>query len=129
MNVYLQKQGADICHNDFCFKAHRNETETPGNVYTVNKIGFNKVHNTFCTVGSDGTYVIWNKDTKSRYRLSKESPMPLMHVCFSDDASTLAFCHGEDWTKGKWFAENKRQNNVKIFVRKTEKEDVFKNKK
>ena len=55
---------------DFCFKCHRQEdtAKHDGDVYTVNHISFNKQHNTFVTSGSDGSYIIWNKDTKSRYK-------------------------------------------------------------
>ena len=57
---------------DFCFKCHRveNQTTGDGDVYTVNCISFNKAHNTLCTVGSDGQFIIWNKDSKSRYKAS-----------------------------------------------------------
>jgi len=51
-------------------------------------------------VGSDGTYIVWNKDTKSRYKQSVKAPLPMTAACFSDDASILAFASGEDWSLG-----------------------------
>ena len=85
---------------DFCFKCHRVETGGEGDAYTVNNISFNKKHSTFSTVGSDGTYIVWNKETKARYKSSKVTPLPMTHCCFSEDASLLVFASGEDWSKG-----------------------------
>ena len=96
-----------MVENDFCFKCHRVETPTEGDACTVNHIAFNKKHNTFATVGSDGSYIIWNKDTKSRYKASKPTPAPMTAVCFSEDASILVFASGEDWSKGAEFAKSR----------------------
>lgn len=98
-----------MCETDFCFKCHRVEAGNEGDAYTVNHISFNKTYNTFSTVGSDGTFIIWNKDTKSRYKSSKAAPLPMGACCFSEDASILAFASGEDWSKGVENA-NKTQN-------------------
>ena len=115
---------------DFCFKCHRKEdaNNKDGDVWTVNHISFNKQFNTFATSGSDGTYIIWNKDTKSRYKSSPNAAMPMTVSCFSDDANILAFACGEDWSLGGASAQA-RQNIVKFYVRACEKEDVFKVKK
>jgi mRNA export factor len=63
-------------------------------------MAFNKTHDTFATCGSDGTWVIWNKDTKSRYKSSAKSPMPVTAAAFSKDAQILIHAHGEDWNQG-----------------------------
>jgi mRNA export factor len=112
-------------YNDFCFKCHRNEKTSDGDVYTVNAISFNKKFNTFCTVGSDGTFTIWNKDSKSRYKMSKPAPLGMTACAFNDEATLLAFASGEDWTKGNDFAKQ-RQNQIQIWVRKCARDDVFK---
>jgi mRNA export factor len=78
-----------------------------GDVWTVNHISFNKVHNTFATSGSDGSYIIWNKDTKSRYKQSGKTPLPMTVSCFSDDASILCFASGEDWSLGAQSAKQR----------------------
>ena len=130
VNVSFSCGGDKITDTDFCFKCHRqdNAASGDGDAYTVNCISFNKLHNTFSTVGSDGTYIVWNKDTKSRYKSSKPAPLPMSVVAFSDDASMLAFCSCEDWSKGFETARN-RLNTVKIYLRKCEKDDVYKPKK
>lgn len=115
---------------DFCFKCHRqdNAATSDGDAYTVNYIAFNKLYNTFATVGSDGTFIVWNKDTKSRYKSSKPAPLPMVACDFSDDASIFAFASCEDWSKG-FEASKQRQNQIKLYIRKCDKDDVFKNKK
>lgn len=103
VNIDLQNPSSES-KDDFCFKCHRQENpkQFDGDVYTVNSISFNKLHNTFGTCGSDGQYIIWNKDTKSKYKSSTkaQNPMPVTAGCFSDDASVWAFATGEDWSLG-----------------------------
>ena len=86
--VRVNLQQPDIVdQTDFCFKCHRDE-KTGGDpiIYAVNAMSFNRVYDTFATCGSDGTWVIWNKDTKSRYKSSNKSPMPITAACFSRDS-------------------------------------------
>ena len=82
-----------VDNNDFCFKCHRQEESSKNEavLHTVNAITFNKEHNTLATAGSDGQLVIWNKDTKSRYKSTAKAPLPITASCFSDDASILVF--------------------------------------
>lgn len=129
MNVNFNQSG-EQCVNDFCFKCHRSEdaVKCSGEAFTVNGISFNKLHNTFVTCGSDGTFVTWNKDTKSRYKSSNKAPLPLTSVCFSDDAQVICFAVGEDWSMGAEFAKT-RQNAVKIYLRRMDKDEVWKPKK
>lgn len=98
VNVNLNTE--KMTDTDFCFKCHRQEQQTTndGDAYTINSISFNKLYNTFSTVGSDGSYIVWNKDTKSRYKSSKPAPLPMSVVAFSDDATMLAFASCEDWS-------------------------------
>ncbi len=88
--------------NDFCFKCHREEQKnaTKADVYSVNAITFNQEYNTFATCGSDGTIIIWNKDSKSKYKSSKKFPCPFTASCFTEDGKLLAYAVGYDWSKG-----------------------------
>mmetsp|Transcript_3342 Transcript_3342/g.5569 ORF Transcript_3342/g.5569 Transcript_3342/m.5569 type:complete len:322 (-) Transcript_3342:58-1023(-) len=107
---------------DFCFKCHRVEDQKmlKAEVFSVNCITFNKSFNTFATVGGDGNFVVWNKDTKSRYKSSKQvDTMPMTRACFSDDGEFLVFAVGEDWSKGFGAAQQRQaQNKISICVRK-----------
>ena len=53
--------------------------------------------------------------------------MPMTAVCFSEDATILAFASGEDWSKGAEFSK-KQPNVVKLFIRKCESGDAIKDK-
>ena len=71
-NYDISKQ--DLNKNeDFCFKCHRNEQkgQPKADVFSLNGITFNEAYNTFATIGSDGVMVMWNKDTKSKYKSTK----------------------------------------------------------
>lgn len=87
---------------EFCFKCHRNENASTktADVYQVNGFAFNKQHNTFASYGSDGVYVTWNKDTKSKYKSSKKFPSPITACDMSDDGTMIAFAIGYDWSRG-----------------------------
>ena len=92
---------SEVDREDFCFKCHRKEeTGKDPLVWTINALAFNKQHDTFATAGSDGTWVIWNKDTRSRYKSSNKAPLPVTAVCFSKDAQILVHAQGEDWSMG-----------------------------
>ena len=120
--VNIEFNNPDAEHEkDFCFKCHRKEdaANKDGDIWTVNHITFNKQYNTFATSGSDGTFIIWNKDTKSRYKQSNAAPLPITVSCFSDDANILMFASGEDWSLGGT-AATMRQNVVKLYVRACE---------
>ena len=89
---------------DFCFKCHREETKQPqpkADVYAVNGITFNTLYNTFATFGSEGSIIIWNKDTKAKYKASKKFPAPVTASHFAEDGKLLAYAIGYDWCKGQ----------------------------
>jgi len=89
---------------DFCFKSHRvDDTSTPpkpSQVHAVNGIAFNKQFGTFVTYGQDGSWFIWNKDTKSKLKNTKAGPHPITAADFLDNATQLAYAFGYDWGKG-----------------------------
>ena len=89
-------------NDDFCFKCHREEIkqESRADVFTVNGIAFNVQYNTFATYGSDGAIIVWNKDTKSKYKSSKKFPAPFTAASFTEDGKLLAYAIGYDWSKG-----------------------------
>ena len=66
-NAYFRK--------NFAFKCHR----VKNNVYAINDIAFNPLL-TFATVGSDGTFNFWDKDSKQRLKASKQCNLPITCV-------------------------------------------------
>ena len=95
---------------DFAFRCHRNANITPNIVYTVNDIAFNPVYGTFCTVGSDGIYCIWDKLNKTRLfeRNNAADKIPLTACDYNSNGNLLAFASGYDWSRG---AEAAREYN------------------
>ena len=87
---------------DFAFRCHRNANITPNIVYTVNDIAFNPVYGTFCTVGSDGIYCIWDKLNKTRLfeRNNSSDKIPLTACDYNSNGNLLAFASGYDWSRG-----------------------------
>ena len=87
---------------DFCFKCHREETKNSpkADVFAVNGITFNTEYNTFASYGSEGSIIIWNKDSKSKYKASKKFPAPFTAASFTEDGKLLAYAIGYDWSKG-----------------------------
>eukprot|EP00349_Pseudokeronopsis_sp_Brazil_P004957 CAMPEP_0202961206 /NCGR_PEP_ID=MMETSP1396-20130829/5266_1 /ASSEMBLY_ACC=CAM_ASM_000872 /TAXON_ID= /ORGANISM="Pseudokeronopsis sp., Strain Brazil" /LENGTH=162 /DNA_ID=CAMNT_0049680863 /DNA_START=665 /DNA_END=1153 /DNA_ORIENTATION=+ len=112
--------------DDFCFKCHRIETSNYLiSCGAVNAITFNKQFGTFATIGSDGNYFIWNKNTKSRLRSTKVAPWPVTSGDFLENGQLLAFAYGYDYGKG--FEEQKKQKYpVKVYIRKMKQDEVFK---
>ena len=108
---------------DFAFRCHR-ETKDSNNpnsvvyVYSVNDIAFNKVYGTFCTVGSDGVYSIWDKAKRSRLfeRTDGNDKIPLTACDYNYSGNLLAFASGYDWSRGAEAAKEYNASNNKIGI-------------
>ena len=103
--------------DDFAFRCHRSK-DNPPLVYSVNDIAFNKAYRTFCTVGSDGKYCIWNKYRKARLHERDENldNVPLTCCDYNTDGNLLAFSIGYDWSRGAQAAKEYNSNNNKIGI-------------
>ena len=83
-------------------------------------------YNTFATYGSDGAIIVWNKDTKSKYKSSKKFPAPFTSAAFTEDGKLLAYAIGYDWSMGFEYWKTQPVP-TKIFIRSPDvKEEVFK---
>ena len=104
----------DKGNTDFAFRCHRNTNNTPTLVYTVNDIAFNPVYGTFCTVGSDGNYFIWDKLNKSKLfeRNDTSDKTPLTACDYNSNGNLLAFASGYDWSRGAEAAREYNNYNV-----------------
>jgi len=86
--------------NDFAFRCHRSG-ENMTEVYPVHDIAFNPVYGTFCTGGGDGSWIIWDKDSRSRLKQGYHtSKAPITAVDYSFNGDLLAYASGYDWGKG-----------------------------
>ena len=103
--------------DDFAFRCHRTKGNIV-NVYSVNDIAFNKVYGTFCTIGSDGIYSIWDKKKKSRLheRSENNDGVPLTACDFNSSGNLLAFASGYDWSRGAEAAKEYNTSSNKIGI-------------
>jgi mRNA export factor len=86
--------------DDFAFRCHRTG-EGQSEVYAVNDIAFNPVYGTFCTSGGDGSWIIWDKDSRSRLRAGfHQNRAPITAIDYSGNGDLLAYACGYDWAKG-----------------------------
>ena len=99
--------------DDFAFRCHRNTKNNPVLVYSVNDIAFNPVYGTFCTVGSDGIYSIWDKLNRSRLfeRSETQDKTPLTACDYNSNGNLLAFAVGYDWSRGAEAAKEYNMGN------------------
>jgi len=105
---------------NYCFRCHRtirNTTQTELNIYAVNDVKIHPKHGTLATVGSDGTFSYWNKDTRTKMALSKQMAQHITSCCFNHDGKIFAYSVGYDWSKGNNF--NDPQKKIHIFLRLT----------
>ena len=101
---------------DFAFRCHRKGKDNPI-VYSVNDIAFNPVYGTFCTVGSDGIYSIWDKLKRSRlHERTEVDNVPLTACDYNSSGNLLAFATGYDWSRGAEAAKEYNANNNKIGI-------------
>lgn len=57
------------------------------------------VHGTLATVGSDGTYVFWDKDARLRLKSYELVNQPITKCCFNSNGHIFAYSIGYDWSK------------------------------
>jgi len=89
--------------DDYAFRCHRSG-ENSTEVYPVNAIAFNQVHGTFCTGGGDGSWILWDKESKCKLKIgSIQTKAPITSLDYSYDGNLLAYAYGYDWHKGLTF--------------------------
>lgn len=92
----------------FAFRCHRDAKD----IYCVNSIDFHH-YNTFCTAGSDGTFVFWDKDARSRLSgfEAYSKKCPITSVKFSPMGNALFYAMSYDWSKGADFHNPSQMGN------------------
>lgn len=95
-----QKTNIMTEQGDFAFRTHRSGNNN-SDVYAVNQIAFNKPYGTFASCGGDGTFFIWDKNSKARLKIGQnEDKAPITAIDFSANGEILAYASGYDWSKG-----------------------------
>ncbi|KAI9120508.1 hypothetical protein K1719_007541 [Acacia pycnantha] len=72
-----------------------------------------KVYHTFATVGSDGAFNFWDKDSKQRLKAMFRCSQPIPCSTFNNDGSIFAYSVCYDWSKG---AENHNPATAKTYI-------------
>ena len=101
--VIDKNTGSTNNDRDYILKCHRNERiiSDISEIFSINDIAFNPVYGTFATVGSDGSYYLWDKESKRRLKQGKlETKSPITACDFSFDGNLFAYSEGYDWSKG-----------------------------
>ncbi len=83
----------------------------------LNDIKFHPKHGTMATVGSDGTFSLWNNATRKKLNTSLLMPQPVTSCCFSHDGQIFAYSVGYDWAKGVDGFNNPGEKKSCIFLR------------
>lgn len=102
----------------FAFRCHRDGAM----IYPVNAIDTHPAPEhqaAFVTAGADGTFSIWDKDKRTRYKEVKNiGPTPVTNILWNPQGDLLAYSKGYDWSKG---AEGYdiNQHPTKLFVQWT----------
>ena len=80
-------------------------------LYPINGIYFHLKHGTFSTVGADGAFNFWDKDSKQRLKTSHHYPtqknkpvpqnvMPISAGVFNHAGNLFAYAESYDWHRG-----------------------------
>lgn len=114
---------------NFTFKCHRsNGQNNTHDIYAVNDIAFHPTHGTMVTIGSDGKYSFWDKDARTRLKISEQFDQPLTRCSINSTGEIFAFATGYDWSKGHEYSNPATAKN-KIYFHYCHEELKPKNKK
>lgn len=99
---------------NFTFKCHRSNgpNSSVQDIYAVNDIAFHPVYGTMATIGSDGKYSFWDKDARTRLKISDNFDHPLTRCSINSTGEIFAFATGYDWSKGHEYSSSNRTNKI-----------------
>lgn len=97
---------------NFTFKCHRSNGQNTNihDIYAVNDIAFHPIYGTMVTIGSDGKYSFWDKEARTRLKISDPPfDQPLTRCNISSQGDIFAFATGYDWSKGHEYSNPSSQ--------------------
>jgi len=100
--------------DNFTFKCHRSNVPNQQfqDIYAVNDIKFHPVHGTLATVGSDGRFSFWDKDSRTKLKTSEAMEQSITTSCFNHNGQIFAYSVGYDWSKGHEFNNPQKKNYI-----------------
>lgn len=101
--------------DNFTFKCHRSIlANSCQDVFAVNDIKFHPVHGTLATVGADGRFYFWDKDSRTKLKMSEQMEQPITKCAFDHTGQIFAYAVCYDWSKGHEFYN--AANKSRIFL-------------
>jgi len=99
---------------NFTFKCHRSNGIPAGyqDIYAVNDIAFHPVHGTLATVGSEGTFSFWDKDSRTKLKPSEPMEQSITKCCFNSNGQIFAYSVSYDWSKGHEYYNPAKKNYI-----------------
>jgi len=94
---------------NFTYKCHRQENKA----YAVNALVFHP-KGQFASVGSDGTYAFWDKDSKQRIKLARAADNSISCAAFNRDGSIFAYAVSYDWSRGAEGYDKNKPNQIML---------------
>eukprot|EP00210_Caulerpa_lentillifera_P007407 g7078.t1 len=92
---------SNMTTKNFTFKCHRQgDARSSQEVYTINAIEVHPNYGTFVTCGSDGTFHIWDKESKRRLKAMERCNDSISCASFNADGSYFAYAVSYDWRFG-----------------------------
>ena len=70
------------------------------------------MHGTLVTVGSDGRFSFWDKDSRTKLKTSEPMEQSITTSCFNHNGQIFAYAVGYDWSKGHEFNNPQKKNNI-----------------
>mmetsp|Transcript_46619 Transcript_46619/g.53758 ORF Transcript_46619/g.53758 Transcript_46619/m.53758 type:complete len:318 (+) Transcript_46619:533-1486(+) len=127
--VDLNQQTYVQSKEDFAFKCHRvgasQNTSQPQEVYSVNSIAFAGRHpHSFATAGSDGNFIFWDKNAKSKLKGFGRKPNPVVATHFDMNSNLFAYALAYDWSRGASGYCKQDNNTVGIYLHATPDEEI-----
>lgn len=103
--------------SNFTFKCHRSNGQNAAihDIYAVNDIAFHPQYGTMATIGSDGKYSFWDKDARTRLKISDQFEKPLTRCSISASGDIFAYAIGYDWSKGHEYSNPATTKNKILF--------------
>lgn len=81
-------------------------------VYAVNVVKFHPA-GTFCTCGSDGVYIFWDKDEKARLcKPSEPCGQSITAAAYSSSGELFAYACSNDWSQGHAHHDHTKATNT-----------------
>ncbi|KAI6202871.1 hypothetical protein M3Y94_00490700 [Aphelenchoides besseyi] len=111
--VAIQNVETMNAKDNFTFKCHRSPD-------LINDIKFHPIHYTLATVGGDGRYMFWDKDSRTKLKNSEPMPKQITKCDIHQSGNIFAYATGYDWSQGH--EANQQPTNARIFLHRADED-------